>query len=135
MSPLLLAYGFEMMGDVHGEIELAYRANEYDDSTVGNKPTFLTGAFNIVGNAPLSSVTLTGGAGVFFGQFDSDANYNTGSAFGLQIFGGLDFPINESVTLGGELRYMTTVTKIGLDNDWDGSYNNTSVLFNVKFGM
>lgn len=135
MAPLILAYGFEMMGDVHGEIELAYRAHEYDDSTIINEPTFLTGAFNIVGNAPMGGITLTGGAGAFFGQFDSDSVLDSGTGFGLQIFGGVDFAVNEAMTLGAEVRYMTTVADIGLENDVDGSYSSTAVLFNAKFGM
>lgn len=140
MTPLILAYGFEMMGDVYGEIEFGYRKNEYEDPTNLSEPTALTGAFNVVGNAPLGSVTLTGGAGFTFGSYDLDANnYDAGTAFGVQLFGGLDFPINESVTLGGEFRYMTTVTQFDAGtvagNKVEGTYSNTSVLFNVKFGM
>jgi hypothetical protein len=140
MSPLVLAYGFEMMGDVFGEIEFAYRNNEYDDSTNNSKPTVLTGAFNFVGAAPLGAITLTGGAGFTFGSYDFDANgYDAGTALGVQLFGGLDFPLNETISIGGEFRYMTTVTKIDAGsvagNDVEGSYNNASVLFNVKFGM
>jgi opacity protein-like surface antigen len=135
MTPLLLAYGFEMMGDVHGEVELAYRQHEYDLTGATSEPTFLTGAFNIVGNAPMGGVTLTGGAGAFFGQFDADSSSGSGTGFGLQLFGGADFAINEAVTLGGEFRYMTTVADIGLDNNADVSYNSMALMFNVKFGM
>ncbi len=138
MAPLLLAYGFEMMGDVHGEIEVAYRQHEFKDIaglTVINEPTFLTGAFNIVGNAPLGAVTLTGGAGAFFGQYDPDDTSDSGTGFGLQIFAGLDLPVSEAMTLGAELRYMTTVSDIGLDNDVDAEYKSTSLIINAKFGM
>lgn len=134
MSPLLLAYGFDMMGDVYGEIEVAYRQHEYDPSGTA-EPTFLTGAFNVVGNAPVGDLTLTGGAGAFFGNFDTDANAGSGTGFGLQLFGGVDFALNEDVTLGGELRYMTTVSDIGLDGNIDASYSSTAILFNAKFGM
>ncbi len=135
MSPLLLAYGFDMMGDVYGEIEVGYRQHEYDPSST-EEPTLLTGAFNVVGNAPMGGVILTGGAGAFFGSFDSeDTTAGTGTGFGLQIFGGVDFALNEDVKLGGELRYMTTVSDIGLDNNIDASYSSTSAIFNVKFGM
>ncbi|MBY0385389.1 porin family protein [bacterium] len=134
MSPLLLAYGFEMMGDVHGEIELAYRQHKYDPS-VSAEPTFLTVGYNVVGNVPMGGVTLTGGAGAFYGQFDSDSILGKGTGFGLQLFGGLDFVLNETVTLGGEFRYMTTVADIGLDNNVDASYNSMALMFNVKFGM
>jgi opacity protein-like surface antigen len=138
MTPLLLAYGFDMMGDVYGEVELGYRKHEIKDiggATVINEPTFLTGAFNIVGNAPMGAVTLTGGAGAFFGQYDSDSALDSGTGFGLQVFGGVDFAVNEAMTIGGELRYMTTVSDIGLEFDNDASYSSTSVLINAKFGM
>jgi len=136
MAPLLLAYGFEMMGDVHGEIELAYRQHEYDNATVIAEPTFLTGAFNVVGNVPMGGFTLTGGAGAFFGQFDSDvATLGEGTGFGLQLFGGIDFLLGNDVTLGGEFRYMTTVSDISLDLNRDVEYNSMAVIFNAKFGM
>ena len=138
MAPLLVAYGFEVMGDVHGEVELAYRKHEFKDiggAAVVNEPTFLTGAFNIVGNAPVGAVTLTGGAGAFFGQYDPDSTSDSGTGFGLQIFAGLDLPINEAMTIGGELRYMTTVSDIGLDNNIDAEYSNTAIIINAKFGM
>ena len=136
ISPLLLAYGFEMMGDVHGEVEVAYSKNDYDVTGATNEPTVLTGAFNIVGNAPLGAVTLTGGAGVTFGSYDSDlAGADAGTAFGLQLFGGMDFPVSEAMKIGAEFRYMTTVTKFDLGSDVDGSYNNTSLIINAKFGM
>ncbi len=134
-TPILLAYGFDVMGDVYGEVELAYRAHEYDVTGATAEPTFLTGAFNIVGTAPMGGVILTGGAGAFFGQFDADSTSGEGTGFGLQLFGGLDFPINETVMLGGEFRYMTTVSDIGLDNNVDVSYNSMAVMFNAKFGM
>lgn len=136
LAPLLLAYGFEMVGDVHGEVEIAYRKHEYKDDTATAEPTFLTGAFNIVGYAPAGGVILTGGAGAFFGNFDSDNSaLGKGTGLGLQVFGGFDFQVNEGLKLGGELRYMTTVTDIGLDNDVDASYDSMSVLFNAKFEM
>ncbi len=137
MTPLVLAYGFEIMGDVHGEVELAYRKTEYDENGVANaEPSALTAGFNVVGNAPMGVVTLTGGAGLLFGSFDSDiVGDDAGTAFGLQLFGGVDFPINETVTLGGELRYMTTVTKADVGSGTDMSYNNTSLIFTAKFGM
>ncbi len=135
MAPLLVAYGFEVMGDVHGEVELAYRTHEYDTAGSTAEPSFLTGAFNIVGNAPMGGVTLTGGAGAFFGQFDSDSLFDSGTGFGLQLFGGVDFAINESMTIGGEVRYMTTVTDIGLELDTDATYTSTAVMINAKFGM
>lgn len=148
LSPILVAYGFEIAGDVHGEVELAYSQSEFDINSGGNeKPTVLTVGMNLVGNAPLGSVILTGGAGITYGNYDSDASVSvgpttydidSGSAFGLQLFGGLDFPISESVSLGAEFRYMTTVTKIDLEprsSDVEGTFQNTSVLFNVKFGM
>lgn len=135
MAPLLVAYGFEVMGDVHGEVELAYRKHEYDTAGATAEPTFLTGAFNIVGNAPMGGITLTGGAGAFFGQFDSDSALDSGSGFGLQLFGGVDFAVNEAMTVGGEVRYMTTVSDIGLDGNTDASYSSTAVMINAKFGM
>lgn len=135
VSPLLFAFGFEMMGDVHGEIELAYRQHELD-STATQEPSFLSGAFNIVGNAPMGVVTLTGGAGVFFGKWDADTTVpSSGTGFGLQLFGGLDFLLNDTVSLGTEFRYMTTVADIGLSNNVDAEYNNMAVMFNAKFGM
>ncbi len=139
MTPLLLAYGFDMMGDVYGEVELGYRKHEIKDIggfTVINEPTFLTAAFNIVGNAPMGAVTLTGGAGAFFGQYDpDDTTSDAGTGFGLQLFGGVDFAVNEAMTIGGELRYMTTVSDIGLDNSVDAEYTSTAVMINAKFGM
>lgn len=134
-SPLLLAYGFEMIGDTHGEIEFSYRKNEYDATGATAEPSFINGAFNVVGNAPMGGITLTGGAGITFGNFDPDSASDAGTAFGMQFFGGLDFPINEAITLGGEVRYMTTITKIDLGNNVEADYNNTSVLLNLKFGM
>lgn len=135
MSPLMFAYGFEMIGDVHGEVELAYRKNDLDGGSTLN-PTALTAAFNVVGNAPMGALSLTGGAGVTFGSYDLDLDpFDAGTAFGLQIFGGVDFPINETVSLGGELRYMTTVTDADIGFETDYSYNNTSLMFNAKFGM
>ncbi len=136
MAPLLLAYGFEMMGDVHGEIEVAYRQHEFDDSTAIAEPSFLTAAFNVVGNVPMGGVTLTGGAGAFFGQYDSDVSpLGEGTGFGLQLFGGVDFSLGNDVTLGGEFRYMTTVSDISLDLNRDVEYNSMAVMFNAKFGM
>lgn len=134
-SPLLLAYGFEMMGDVHGELEFSYRSNEYDVPGATAEPTFINGAFNVVGNAPMGGVTLTGGAGFTFGSFDPDNATDAGTALGVQLFGGVDFPINETVSLGGEFRYLTTITKIDAGSGIDYSYDNASVLFNIKFGM
>lgn len=135
MAPLLLAYGFEMVGDVHGELELSYRKHKYDNSQSTAEPSFLTGAFNVVGNIPTGAVILTGGAGAFFGSFNSDSVAGNGTGFGLQIFGGVDFPVNEELTLGGEFRYMTTVADIGLDKSVDASYNSMALMFTAKFGM
>ncbi len=136
VSPLLLAYGFEVMGDVHGEVEVAYSKNDYDVTGAANEPTVLTGAFNIVGNAPLGAVTLTGGAGLTYGSYDTDlAGADAATAFGLQVFGGLDLPVSEAMTVGAEFRYMTTVTKFDIGSNVDASYNNTSLMINAKFGM
>jgi opacity protein-like surface antigen len=135
LAPLILAYGFEVMGDVHGELEFAYRTTGYDNDVEGD-PTAMTAGFNLVGNAPMGFATLTGGAGFTFGSYDIDTTgADSGTAFGVQLFGGLDFPINEAVTIGGEFRYMTTLTKFDVADGFEGSYNNTSLLFNVKFGM
>lgn len=135
LSPLLVAYAFEMTNEVYGEIEVAYRNNEYDVSgssnTVRNK--VLTAAFNLVGNVPLGVPVLTGGIGATFGRYaDLANNVNDGTAFGVQAFGGLDFKIQDNVTIGGELRYMTTISKIDLGNGIDGEYTSTAVMFTFK---
>lgn len=136
-SPIVLAYGFEMMGEVHGEVELSYRKND-GETDPSEDVTVLAGAFNVVGNAPMGAITLTGGAGITFGTYDVSSFDKKGTAFGLQFFGGADFPINETISVGGEIRYMTTITDFEtevLGVEFDGSYKNTALLFNVKFGM
>ncbi len=139
IAPLLFAYGFEMTENVYGEIEAAYRKTKYDDSGASNQPTALTGAFNVVGNMPMENISLTGGIGALFGSFDPDGvGYKSGTAFGLQVFGGLDFNLTQNMKIGGELRHMTTITKASVgasSTNFDYSYNNTSLLVNLKLAM
>jgi opacity protein-like surface antigen len=132
LFPMLVAYGFEMTNEVYGEVEVAYRSTEYDVSN-SIKPKALTAAFNVVGNVPLDAVNLTGGIGATIGQYgDLAAGFDTGTAFGVQAFGGVDFKIQDNVTLGAELRYFTTITKIDIGSGVDAEFTNTAVLFVFK---
>jgi len=139
MNPLVLAYGFEIMGDVSGEIELGYSALETDNNPSA-EAKFISGAFNVVGAVPVGPVSLTGGAGAFFGQLDVDlAGYDTATGFGLQAFAGVDFNVTDAFSIGGEFRYRTSLSKFDVadtaNGDLEAEFTNTSLLAVVKFGM
>jgi opacity protein-like surface antigen len=134
LFPLLVAYGFEITNEVYGEIEVAYRSSEYKDSALNSlDPKVFSGAFNLVGNIPMDSLVLTGGLGATYGKYNNLAfNAKNSTGFGVQAFGGVDFKVQENVTLGAELRYFTTVSDINLGSGTDAEYTNTAVMFVFK---
>jgi opacity protein-like surface antigen len=134
LFPIIAAYGFEVYDQFNAEVEVAFRNNDYDETDADASAT--TVALNAVGAVPVGGAKLTGGLGVLFGSFDPGiALLDAGTAFGIQIFGGVDFPIQDNITLGGEIRYLTTITDADFGNDVDGEYSNTALMFVAKFGL
>lgn len=140
LFPIIAAYGIEVYDQFYVEIEGSFRKNEYKDIPAGftsAEPKILALAVNGAGSLPLTdAISLAGGVGLTFGSYSElFINADSGTALGVQVFGGADFKLQENITLGGEIRHFTTMTKVDLGQGADGSYKNTALLFVAKFAM
>lgn len=137
LSPLLVAYGIEMYDNLHVELEAAYRMNEYDVSGNTVDPKVFTFGVNLAGAFPVSdAVSLAGGIGLTYGKYgDFETGGHDDETLGAQVFAGADFKVQDNITLGGELRYFTTMSDFESSPGTDVSYQQTALMFNAKFSL
>jgi len=142
------AAGGYSFGDARGEVEIAYQKNNLDQQTVSGTPTELTG------DTTLLSVLVNGyydfdtgspftpfvSGGIGFAKFNindakavgspNPATNDDDTVFAYQLGAGVDYAINEEVSLGVKYRYLGTT-----DPEFDTvtiDYSGHNVLVGVR---
>ena len=144
--PLLLAVGFKFGPLISLEGEFSYRSA----SEVGTEVSFAhshIGA-NIVFNIPLPLLPISpyfgGGALLQIPGYPEIDNIKVdwGSGFALQFFGGAYYDINALISIGLDLRYLTTIVGPSDDTslaaitvDRTSNYSQLAAIANIMFGF
>ena len=139
--PFFVTYGYNLSEMLAVEAELSFRNNdaEFDkDSNSESEASVMNFAVNGVFTYPMGmSVTPYFGGGLTVGTYEF-GSLDSEMGIGLQVFGGASYAINNKLSIGGDLRYLLTVSdpEVEINGEDKGvSYSHFGLLFNLKYSL